>query len=135
MQFVLTPWHLFFAALAGWVHRQRQEANNYLRTENRVLKEQFGSKRILLTDDQRRRLAVKGKILGRQRLQEVGTLFTPDTILRWHRQLVAKKWDTSENRKPDRLRRWLNGKRYLIMDRDASFCDSFRATSNASFAR
>jgi hypothetical protein len=35
---------------------------------------------------------VKGKILGRKRLEEVGTLFTPDTILRWHRMLVAKKW-------------------------------------------
>ena len=38
--------------------------------------------RILLTDDQRRRLAVKGKILGRKLLAEVGTVFTPDTILR-----------------------------------------------------
>ena len=51
-----------------------------------------------LTDDQRRQLAVKGKILGRKRLFEVGTLFTPATILRWHHQLVAKKWDTSDKR-------------------------------------
>ncbi len=54
--------------------------------------------RVLLNDDQRRRLAVKGKILGRKRLYEVGTLFTPDTILRWHRLLIAKKWDYTDRR-------------------------------------
>jgi transposase InsO family protein len=64
-----------------------------------VLKEKLGKKRILLTDDQRRRLAVKGKILGRKALRELTTIVTPDTILRWHRQLVAKKWDYSEKRK------------------------------------
>ena len=73
----------------------------YLRTENAVLREKFGKKRILLTDDQRRRLAVKGKLLGRKQLEQVGTLFTPDTILRWHRQLVANKWDYS-NRKENK---------------------------------
>src|SRR5690606_213352 len=36
------------------------------------------------------------KVLGRKRMQEIGTLFTPDTILRWHRQLVAQKWDYSD---------------------------------------
>ena len=102
MNFVLTPWQLLFALLAGWVNRQQQEVIDYLQTENRALKEQFGKKRILLTDEQRRQLAVKGKILGRKRLFEVGTLFTPDTILRWHRQLVARKWDTSDKRKPGR---------------------------------
>ena len=104
MNFVFTPWQLFFALLAGWVNRQQQEAIDYLRTENRVLKELFGTKRVLLTDDQRRRLAVKGKILGRKRILEVGTLFTPDTILRWPRRLVAEKWDTSDRQKPGRPR-------------------------------
>ena len=116
MNFVLTPWQLFFAILAGWVNRQQQEAINYLRTENRVLKEKFGKKRILLTDDQRRRLAVKGKVLGRKRLFEVGTLFTPDTILRWHRKLVAKKWDTSHQQKPGRPRL-----RHVIVDLTVQF--------------
>jgi hypothetical protein len=100
MAFLLKPWQLYFLALAGLVNRQQQELIENLRTENQVLKEKLGKKRILLTDDQRRRLAVKGKILGRGRLQEVGTLFTPDTILRWHRMLVAKKWDYSQRRKP-----------------------------------
>ena len=98
MQFVLQPWELAFAILASWVHREQQETNDYLRTENQVLKEYIGKKRILLTDDQRCRLAVKGKVLGRKRLEEVGTLFTPDTILRWHRKLVARKWDYSNRR-------------------------------------
>ena len=44
-------------------------------------------------------MAIKGKILGRKALSEIGTLFTPDTILRWHRLLVARKWDYSKNRK------------------------------------
>ena len=52
-----------------------------LRAEKRVLKEKLGKKRILLSDDQRRRLAVKGKILGRKLLDEIGTLYTADTIL------------------------------------------------------
>ena len=99
MSFVLQPWQLFFVILAGWANRQQQEVIEYLRTENRVLKEKLGKKRILLTNDQRCQLAVKGKILGRRRLQEVGTLFTPDTILRWHRMLIAKKWDYRERRK------------------------------------
>ncbi|MDE0863633.1 MAG: hypothetical protein OSA98_07590 [Rubripirellula sp.] len=47
----------------------------------------------MLTDDQRRRLAVKGRILGRKQLEQVVTLFTTGTILRWHRQLLANKWN------------------------------------------
>jgi putative transposase len=84
--------------LAGWVNRLQQEAIEYLRTENQVLREQLGKNRILLSDDQRRRLAIKGKVLGRKALQQIGTLFTPDTILRWHRELVARKWDYSHRR-------------------------------------
>ena len=98
MSFILRPWQLYFLILAGWIHRQQQEVIDYLRTENQVLKEKIGKKRILLSDDQRRRLAVKGKVLGRKMLEEVGTLFTPDTILRWHRTLVAQKWDYTDRR-------------------------------------
>jgi len=82
--------------LAGWINREQQAAIDYLRTENQVLREQVGKKRILLNDNQRRRLAVKGKFLGRKMLEQVGTLFTPDTILRWHRQLIARKWDYTD---------------------------------------
>ncbi len=104
MKLVLQPWQLFVVIIASWINRQQQEVIVYLRTENAVLKEKLGKKRILLSDDQRRRLAVKGKVLGRKQLELFGTLFTPDTILRWHRQLVANKWDYS-NRKEKKVGR------------------------------
>jgi hypothetical protein len=65
MKFILQPWQLMLIILASWVNRQ-QQVIDYIRTENAVLKENFGKKRILLTDDQRRRLAIKGKVLGRK---------------------------------------------------------------------
>jgi hypothetical protein len=100
MEFILQPWQLFLTILAGLINRQQHEVIEYLRTENQVLKETHGKKRIRLNDDQRRRLAVKGKVLGRKILGEIETNVTPDTIMRWHRQLVAEKWDYSERRKP-----------------------------------
>ena len=114
MRFVLQPWHLILIILAGWINRQQQGVIEYLRTENSVLKEKFGKKRILLTNEQRRRLAVKGKILGGKQLEQFGTLFTPDMILRWHRQLVPNKWDYSDRkeRKPvdqERDKLWSTG--------------------------
>jgi transposase InsO family protein len=104
MNFILQPGHLLHLILAGWVNQRQQQVNDYLRTENQILREILGKRRILLDDDQRRRLAVKGKTLGRRFLAQIGTLFTPDTILRWHRLLVARKWDYSERRqkKPGR---------------------------------
>lgn len=98
MNFVLQPWQLLVTIVAGWINHEQQQLIAYLRTENQVLKEKLGKRRILLNDDQRRRLAVKGRILGRKLLGEISTLFTPDTILRWHRLLVAHKWDHSDKR-------------------------------------
>ncbi len=61
-----------------------------MRAENRIFREQLGKKRLWLTDDQRRRLAVLGKTLGRKALQEWGPIVTPDTIMRWYRKLVVR---------------------------------------------
>ncbi|MCA9039541.1 MAG: integrase core domain-containing protein [Planctomycetaceae bacterium] len=99
MNFLMQPCHLLILALANWLKREQQQVIEYLQTENRVLREKLGTKRILLSDDQRRRLAVKGKVLGRKLLRELGAIFTPDTILRWHRELIARKWDYSSEKK------------------------------------
>jgi len=104
MSFIFHPWQLLLVILAGWINQHQQQIIEFQRTEIDVLKEKLGKKRIILNDDQRRRLAVKAKVLGRKLLQEIGSLFTPDTILRWHRELVAQKWDYSARRekKPGR---------------------------------
>lgn len=75
----------------GWVNRSQLEVIAYLKAENRVLREQLGNKRLLLTDAQRRRLAMKAKLVGRRGLSEIETLVTPDTLLRWYRTLIAQK--------------------------------------------
>jgi transposase InsO family protein len=87
---------------AGWVNRQQQAVIEYLLEENRVLRAMHSSRRLRLTDDQRRRLAVKGKALRRRHLAAVAGIVTPDTILRWYRTLVAKKYDGSHARRPGR---------------------------------
>lgn len=83
---------------AGWVNRKQADVIDYLKEENRVLREMLGPKPIRLDRDQRRRLAVKGKLLGRKALREVAAIATPDTILRWYRKLVADKYDGSRKR-------------------------------------
>jgi transposase InsO family protein len=87
---------------SGWVNRSQQAVIDYLLEENRVLRAVNGSRRLRLTDDQRRRLAVKGKVLGRRQLAAVAGIVTPHTILRWYRRLVAKKYDGSKTRRPGR---------------------------------
>ena len=97
----MVPLHLFVASLLGWLEGEQHKVVEYLREENRVLKAQLRSQRVRLTDDERRRLAVLGARLGRRILAEVATIVTPDTILRWHRQLIARKW-TYPKRRPGR---------------------------------
>lgn len=66
MNFVLQPWHIMILAVSAWVNREQAQAIEYLMAENKVLREKLGKERILLNDDQRRRLSVKGKVLGRK---------------------------------------------------------------------
>ena len=99
MNVVLQPWQLLIAILSGWIHSRQQQIIEFQNDQLISLMKSQGKKRILLTDDQRRLLAVKGKALGRKTLRELTTIVTPDTILRWHRELVARKWDHSEKRK------------------------------------
>ena len=78
---VFQPWQLLLVTLAGWINRQQQDVIAYIQEENRILKNKLKGKRIRFTDDERRRLAVKGKVLGRKVLREVASIVTPDTIL------------------------------------------------------
>ncbi len=91
-------------ALAGWINRQQHDVIAYIQEENRILKKKLKGKRIRFTDDERRRLAVKGKVLGRKVLRQVASIVTPDTILAWHRKFIAQKWDYSSRRGPGRPR-------------------------------
>ena len=94
----MLPLHLVVAALFGWLEREQREIIQFLREENRVLKAQLHGRRLRLSDDERRRLAVIGHRLGRQILAQVATIVTPDTILRWHRELIARKWTYTASR-------------------------------------
>ncbi len=104
MDRALQPWEFLLITLSGWVNRNQQKVIDYLIEENRVLKGKFRGKRIRFTDNERRRLAVKGKALGRKLLGKVASIASPDTILAWHRKLIAKKWDHSAKRGPGRPR-------------------------------
>ena len=87
---------------AGGVNRHQEDVIDYLREENRVLREQLGPRPLRLTDAQRRRLAVRGQKLGRRILAQVAGIVTPDTILRWDRRLIARKDDGSARRRRGR---------------------------------
>src|ERR1035437_754363 len=86
------------------MNQQQQLALDYLREENRVLKEQLGGKRVRLNDDQRRRLASKAKRVGHRLLAQVAMIVTPETLLAWHRKLIAQKYDGTAHRAPGRPR-------------------------------
>ena len=86
------PTHFLVAVFAGWLNRQQQAVIEFLLEENQVLRSQLKGRRLRLTEGDLRRLAVKGKLLGRKLLAEVACLVTPGTILAWHRSLVALKW-------------------------------------------
>jgi transposase InsO family protein len=94
----VAPLQFLLLVFAGWVNRRQLELLQYVQEENRVLREQLGSRRLRFTDAQRRRLATKGKALGHRALEQLAGLVTPDTILRWYRELIAKKYDGSARR-------------------------------------
>ena len=85
----LDPFRFLLIAVAGWMNQRQLQVIDYLREENRVLREQFGGRRLRLSDDRAGRLAAKAKLLGRRLLPEVATIVTPETLLAWHRELIA----------------------------------------------
>src|SRR3954452_23799545 len=102
METVLNPFQFVVIVLAGWMNQWQQDVIEYLREENRVLREQLGDHRLRFSDDQRGRLAVRAKCLGRKFLMQIATLVTPATLLVWHHKLIAQKYDGSARRKPGR---------------------------------
>jgi transposase len=100
----LDPFRFVLIAVAGWMNQRQLQIIDHLREENRVLREQLGGRRVRLNDDQRRRLAAKAKGLGRRLLAEFATIVTPETLLAWHRKLIAQKYDGSSKRGPGRPR-------------------------------
>jgi putative transposase len=90
---------VLIALVAGWIQRHQQQVITYLIEENCVLKTQLGGRRLRLTDIDRRRLGACAHPLGRKRLNEVATIATPYTLLRWYQRLIAQKFDGSQQRR------------------------------------
>ena len=91
-------WKTLLAYITGTVDQELLLRNEYLVTENRILRHQIKG-RVRLSDGERKTLAEIGHKLSKQALQEVATIVKPDTILGWHRTLVAQKFDGSTQRK------------------------------------
>src|SRR5436190_14911753 len=87
-------WKHLLTYITGTVDQELLLRNDYLVTENRILRNQIKG-RVRLSDGERKALAEIGQKLGKQALQEVAKIVTPDTILAWHRKLVAQKFDGS----------------------------------------
>src|SRR4030095_10694405 len=102
MHTVFYQFSFLVVSIAGWMNQHQQQVIEFLMEENRVLREQMGTRRMRFSDDQRRRLAVKAKQLGRKLLSQVATIVTPETLLAGHRKLIAKKYDGSLFRTPGR---------------------------------
>ena len=91
-------WKHLLASITGTVDQELLLRNEYLVAENRILRNQLKG-RLRLSDGERKALAVIGQKLGKHALAEVATIVKPDTILGWHRKLVAQKFDGSQQRK------------------------------------
>ena len=91
-------WKHLLAYIMGTVDQELLLRNEYLVTENRTLRNQITG-RVRLTDGERKTLAEIGQKLGKQALKEIATIVSPDTILAWHRRLVAQKFDGSPQRR------------------------------------
>jgi len=89
-------------AVSGWVCRHQLIVIEFLQAENQLLKERLRGKRIRFTDAERALLARKAKAVGREALLKLDTIVSPDTLLRWHRRLVAQKWNFVHRRGPGR---------------------------------
>ena len=91
-------WKTVLAYITGTVDQELLLRNEYLVAENRILRNQITG-HVRLTDGERTTLAALGKRLGKQALTEVMSAVKPETLLAWHRRLIAKKFDGSQHRR------------------------------------
>src|ERR1044071_8494965 len=94
-------WKQMLAYVTGSVDEELLARNEYLVTENRILRHQIKG-RVRLTDPERISLAEVATRLGRKALAEIAQIVRPETILAWHRRLIAKKFDGSNKRLPSK---------------------------------
>jgi transposase len=100
---VLDPIRFVLVAVAGWVTNANCRRLTISVRRIGCCASKIGEKRLRFNDDQRRRLAAKA--LGRKVLADVATIVKPETLLAWHRKLIAQKYDGSKNRGPGRPRK------------------------------
>jgi hypothetical protein len=91
MRATLNPFSFVVVCVAGWLNEKQQQVIEYLVEENRVLREQIGDRRMRFNDEQRLRLAGKPRKLGRNVVAEIAPIVSPETLLAWHRKLIAMK--------------------------------------------
>lgn len=104
MRLTLDPFRMLLISLAGYLNQRQQEIIDYLQEETRMLCERLGYKRLRPIDDQHLRLAVRAKKLGQRVLHELATIVRPETLLAWHRKLIAGRYHGSKERGPGRPR-------------------------------
>jgi putative transposase len=84
-------WQLFLVGVAGWMNRKQHQVIEYLTEENRVLREQIGRRRLSFSEAPKRRPATKAKTIGLNRLKDIAQVASPQTLLGWYRDLIARK--------------------------------------------
>ena len=95
---------LLSGSIVAWLERQAAVRIKYLKAENRALRSRLGGRRIIFTDAERRTLGSIAKRVGLKALRDLDPIVTPATLLRWHRELVARKWTFPARRRPGRPR-------------------------------
>ena len=95
---------LLSGSIAAWLERHAAARIDYLKAENGALRIHFGGRRIVFTNAERRTLGALANKLGRRALREFDPIVTPATSLRWHRELVARKWTFPVQRRLGRPR-------------------------------
>jgi hypothetical protein len=96
------PLSFLLMIVSGWVHRHQLLVVEFIQAENRLLNDRLRGQRIRFTDAERALLARKAKVVERKALFELDIIVSPDALLRWHRRLVAQKWNFTHRRGPGR---------------------------------